>query len=79
MRTIYAMMLASMLSGCMSKAPVVQSTKPWENHYMDTASFYEGTKDIKLNEGESIWVLSNKTLARLLNNAGAKTSSNDTK
>lgn len=72
----YVAMLAAICCGCMTKQPVVESTKSWENHYMDSKSFYEGTKDIKLDEGESIWVLSNKTLARLLNNVGNKTSSN---
>ena len=62
-----------LLSGCFTQqALVVEPTKKWENHYMTAEKFYEGTKDIQLAEGESIWVLSNKTLARLLKNVGAK-------
>ena len=69
-----------LLSGCFTQqAPVVEPTKKWENHYMTAEQFYEGTKDMQLAEGESIWVMSNKTLARLLKNVGAKNVSQESK
>lgn len=46
----------------------MQVTKPWENHYMTAEEFKAGTAGLQLEEGESVWVLSNKTLSRLLKN-----------
>lgn len=54
------------LSGCIQFTPEVQTTKSWENHYKNTDDFYENTKNITLEKGESIWVLSNSSLSRLL-------------
>jgi len=54
------------LCGCVSDEITVETTKEWENHYMSERDFYNGTNGIKLDKGESIWVISNKTLSRLL-------------
>lgn len=62
-----ALMLS--LVGCMTaKEPVVEPTKPWENHYYSVEQFQNGTKDMKLEKGESVWVISNRTLSRVLKN-----------
>lgn len=60
------------LCGCRSTPAVinVETTKSWENHYKAVNDFYFGTADIKLDKNESIWVLSNSTLSRLLKNTG---------
>lgn len=63
------------LSGCISikTGPVVETVRPWEGHYYTTNDFNKATQTIELNEGESIWVLSNRTLTRLLQNTGKTT------
>jgi hypothetical protein len=53
-------------SGCFSINPEVKTVKSWENHYMTVEDFQNKTKDIKLEQGESIWVLSNSSLSRLI-------------
>jgi hypothetical protein len=54
------------LTGCINTTPNIHTTKNWENHYMNVEDFHNKTKDIKLEKGESIWVLSNSSLSRLL-------------
>jgi hypothetical protein len=54
------------LTGCINTTPDIHTTKNWENHYMNVEDFHNKTKDIKLEKGESIWVLSNSSLSRLL-------------
>lgn len=57
------------LCGCVNNYSItVDMVKPWEGHYFKTEDFNEATKDIRLEKGESIWVLSNNTLNRVLNN-----------
>ena len=68
MKLIVAIMLSVILAGCITIEPVVENTKQWENHYMTVEDFHAKTKDIKLDKDESIWVLSNYTLNRLLKN-----------
>lgn len=54
------------LCGCASAKIQLQTTKAWEGHYFTESSFYEATRDIELEKGESIWVLSNQSLKRVL-------------
>lgn len=54
------------LNGCINTSPVVQTTNSWEQHYMTTNDFYKGTQNIQLKKGETIWVLSNTTLSKIL-------------
>lgn len=57
------------LVSCMStKELVVETTKPWENHYYSVEQFQNGTKGMQLEKGESVWVISNRTLSRVLKN-----------
>ena len=64
--SILALCLA--MAGCqMSNEPII-TTNDWEGHYKDETSFYKATRDIQLKKGESIWVLSNRTLSQLLIN-----------
>lgn len=64
--------LLGLLCGCISqpKTIEVETTRYWENHYKNVNDFYFGTTNIKLDKDESIWVISNKTLSRLLKNTG---------
>ena len=60
--------LCLVIAGCqMSNEPII-TTNVWEGHYKDETSFYKATRDIQLKKGESIWVLSNRTLSQLLIN-----------
>lgn len=54
------------LSGCTATKIQLQTTKVWEGHYFTESSFHEATKDVELEKGESIWVLSNQSLKRVL-------------
>lgn len=66
LKMIAMLSLAHTLSGCMTEEPTIQATKPWESHYMNERDFLEGTRNIRLERNESIWVLSNATLSRLI-------------
>lgn len=70
MKIVLAAASALILCGCMTKEPQIESTKQWENHYFTVEQFKNGTKDILLDKDETIWVLSNTTLNRLLQNTG---------
>lgn len=67
-KTLFCILMMS-LAGCITtKEPVVETAKPWENHYYSVEQFQNGTKDMKLEKGESVWVISNRTLSRVLKN-----------
>ena len=52
------------LAGCRTiEIPVAE---PWEGHYLTTEEFHMKTQDINLKKDQSIWVLSNGTMYRLL-------------
>lgn len=71
MKIAAAMTIAALLCGCVSeKAPEVITTRPWESRYGSVQEFHEKTHDIQLGKGESVWVLSNETLKRLLKSTG---------
>ena len=53
------------IAGCFSQ-PKIEATQSWENHYFTIEEFRAGTENMKLEKGESIWVLSNKTLKKTL-------------
>lgn len=55
------------LAGCATKPDVdVYTAKPWEGRYSTPAEFYKATRSVELERGESIWVLSSRTLERVL-------------
>ena len=64
---VIAMIFAS---GCISikYEPKIEVVKPYEGHYMTTNDFYKATSNMQLEEGESVWVLSNRTLKRVIKN-----------
>ena len=67
MKTTIAIAVFVVCAGCVSE-PKIESTKLWEGHYFTVQEFNDKTKDISLDKNESIWVLSNNTLNRLLKN-----------
>lgn len=69
MRKTIAFLSILTLCGCVTEVNV-ETTKQWEGHYFSTNDFVNATKNINLDKGESIWVLNNTTLKRLLKNTG---------
>ena len=59
------------LAGCITE-PKVETTEPWEGHYYSFDELKSKIEGQQLEEKQSIWLLSNTTLKRLLKNAGAK-------
>lgn len=67
MKTILTSIIIICLTGCITKQqPVVEATKQWEGHYFTAEEFQKGTESLKLEKNESVWVLSDRTLARVL-------------
>lgn len=64
---IFLLSLLLIMSGCINKV-TIEATKSWENHYYTVEDFKKGTKNLILDKDESVWVLSNTTLSRLLKN-----------
>jgi len=60
-------LILCLASGCIHTIEI-QHTKKWEGHYVDVESFKKATDDMQLDKDESVWVLSNKTLNRILKN-----------
>lgn len=58
------------LNGCYINNIVIDPVKTWEGHYMTIEEFKTSTSDIVLEKDETIWVLSNTTLKRVLKNLG---------
>lgn len=65
---LIAFSICSMLGCTTVIEPKIESTKSWEQHYKSVKDFKVGTENIVLDDNETIWVLSNKTLKRLLLN-----------
>ena len=69
MNKVFAFILfiaAATLCGCVTKqieAPVVRT---WEGRYESRKAAVTAAQTIQLEKGESVWLLSNSTLKRLL-------------
>lgn len=53
-------------AGCVTaqiEAPIV---RPWEGHYTSEKAAIQAVQIMRLERGESVWLLSNSTLKRLL-------------
>ena len=50
----------------MNNTPEVYPTKSWEGHFKTVEDFRKNTERMELKRGESVWVLSNRTLERVL-------------
>ena len=70
MKKIFYILTISLLffAGCITVEKTIecQTTEPWENHYFTVKEFKEKTQNIELKDRQSIWVLSNDTLKRIL-------------
>lgn len=56
----------SLLAGCFT--PTINVVKPWEGHYYTAEEAKSSLEELQLEEGESVWILSNRTLKRVLKN-----------
>lgn len=59
-----------LFTGCINFTlnPNVQTVEPWEGHYYTVEEFKTATENLTLDESQSVWVLSNKSLSRALKN-----------
>ena len=62
--TVIIMITALMISGCTTVT--VNTTESWEGHYYDVEQARKALDDAELRKKESIWIISNNTLKRLL-------------
>lgn len=67
-KTLAFLLLAA---GCAS-TPKVETTKQWEGHYFNRNDAKAAVESIVLEKNESVWILSNSTLKRLLTNVGER-------
>ena len=67
-QSLFIFLTSVLLSGCVfsPKSVNIMTTKPWEGHYMTVEEFKQKTDNIQLEEGISIWVISNTTLYEIL-------------
>ena len=66
---LIAIFLLMTLCGCITE-PKLEATKPWEDHYYTVEYLKKKIDTIQLDKDESIWMMSNHTLNRLLKNIG---------
>lgn len=63
-KILFFIIVASCLFGC--KSIELPTTEPWEGRYSSVEEFKEKTRNIELRSGQSIWVVSNGTMYRIL-------------
>ena len=64
---ILAIIATILLNGCMTE-PKLEATKPWEKHCYTVEELKQNIENMQLDKDESIWIMSNHTLNRLLKN-----------
>ena len=68
--TLAAVLLLA-VSGCVTTVDVYPA-KSWEGRYDNESKLLEAAKNVDLGAGESVWLLSNRTMKRLLTNTQEK-------
>jgi len=73
MRYIFSICLL-LLCGCIHDVDsiAIMTTHQWENHYFSVEEFKAGTAQMQLDRGESIWVMSNTTFKKILDEVKKK-------
>ena len=66
-KTFIFIFLVFGISGCITNQ-TIESTKPWEGHYYSIDELKDKVGTIQLDKDESMWLMSNHTLNRLLKN-----------
>ena len=65
-------LIALLLANGCATGPKVETTKQWEGHFYKEDDAKAAVESMKLENKESVWILSNSTLKRLLTNIGEK-------
>lgn len=64
----------SVFAGCCSISNnndvEITPTKQWEGHYYSVKDVQKAVDGLKLEKNESVWMISNRTLNRVLQNTG---------
>lgn len=68
MKKCIAILFLMMAVGCINANPTVETVKPWEGHFFTTEEAKANVESMQLEENESVWILSNRTLKRVLKN-----------
>ena len=68
MKKCIAILFLMIATGCINVNPTVETVKPWEGHFFTTEEAKANVESMQLEENESVWILSNRTLKRVLKN-----------
>lgn len=63
---IFALSISTILCGCIMTRIEAPTVRPWEGRYESGDAAVSAARTIRLESGESVWLLSNSTLKRLL-------------
>lgn len=72
MRKCFTLVVGIMiLTGCITKEPKIEATKPWEGRYLTLEEASKALDNAATTENDlQVWVLQPSTLNRLLKNVG---------
>lgn len=65
MKLYFIALILFITSGCMSNINI-NTIKPWEGRYETKKDIVNAITDMNLEKNESVWILSNSTMKRLL-------------
>jgi len=67
-RIIMALLLLKAAGCAHEKSIVIDPVQPWEGHFYTAEEFHQKTECLNLSKKQSVWVLSDRTLSRVLKN-----------
>jgi hypothetical protein len=70
LRAVYAAVAACSFAGCATGSIEIYAAKSWEGRYSSAESAKAAAEQITLGKGESVWMLSNGTMKRILTKRG---------
>lgn len=66
MKTIVALLGFLLMAGCTTVT--IDPVSSWEGHYYTESEVQAAIENMKLNKNQSVWILSDSTLMRVLKN-----------
>jgi len=63
---VLTLFVAAAAGGCATKQAEIPVVRPWEGRYESEKAAADAVRGMRLEKGESAWLLSNSTLKRLL-------------
>lgn len=74
MKNVIVAVMCLVACGCMStKTNIdIQTTRQWEGHFFSKEQIQEKIQTMDLKDGESVWIMSNGTLFKMLENYRVK-------